>query len=182
MQKIPYVSAVGSLMYAQVCTRPDLSFIIGMLGRYLSNPGIDHWKAAKRVMRYLQKTQNLMLVYRRGNQLEITGYSDSDYDGCLDSRRSTLGYVFMLAEGAISWQSAKKNLVTSSTMEAEYIACQQASNQAIWLQNFVTGLHIVPGVERPLKIFCDNGSAVLYANNNKSTTKSKYIDIKYRVV
>lgn len=94
-------------MYAQVCTRRNVAFVVGMLGRYLSNPGIDLWKAVKWVMRYLQKIQNLMLVYRRGNQLEISGYSDSDYAGCLDSRRSTLGYVFLFAEGAISWRSAK---------------------------------------------------------------------------
>ena len=67
MQKIPYASAVGSLMYAQVCTRPDIAYIIGMLGRYLSNPGMDHWKAAKRVMRYLQRTKDHMLTYRRSD-------------------------------------------------------------------------------------------------------------------
>ena len=65
MQKIPYASAVGSLMYAQVCTRPDIAFIVGVLGRYLSNPGMDHWKAVKRVMRYLQRTKDYMLMYRR---------------------------------------------------------------------------------------------------------------------
>lgn len=168
-------------MYAMVCTRTDLAFITGMLRRYLSNPGIDHRKAVKRVMRYLLKTQNLMLVYRRSNQPEITGYCDSDYVGCLDSRRSTFGYVFLFSEGTISWRSAKQGLVASSTMEAEYIACYESSNQAIWQRNFVTGLHLVPGVERPFKVYCDNNSIVLYANNNWSSTKSKYIDIKYRV-
>lgn len=72
--------------------------------------------------------------------------------------------------------------MASFTMEAEYIACYEASNQAIWLRNFITGLHLVPGVERLLKVYCDNNSAVLYANNNRSNTKSKYIDIKYRVL
>ena len=101
MQKIPYASVVGSLMYAQVCTRPDIAYIVGMLGRYLSNPGLDHWIAAKRVMRYLQKTKHYMLTYRKSDQLEITGYSDSDFAGCQDSRRSTSGYVYLLAGGAI---------------------------------------------------------------------------------
>ncbi|RVW81185.1 Retrovirus-related Pol polyprotein from transposon TNT 1-94 [Vitis vinifera] len=81
MQKIPYASAVGSLMYAQVCTRPDIAYIVGMLGRYLSNPGMDHWRAAKRVMRYLQRTKEYMLTYRRLDQLELIGYSDSDFAG-----------------------------------------------------------------------------------------------------
>ena len=82
MQKIPYASAIGSLMYAQVCARPDIAYIVGMLGRYLSNSGKDHWIVAKQVMRYLQRTKDYMLTYRKPDQLEIIGYSDSDFDGC----------------------------------------------------------------------------------------------------
>ncbi|XP_078172770.1 secreted RxLR effector protein 161-like [Carex rostrata] len=102
MESIPYASVVGSLMYLQTCTRPDISFATGMLGRYQSNPGIDHWKVAKKVLRYLQGTKNYMLTYRRSNQLEVIGYIDSDFAGCLDSRKSTFGYLFLLSEGAIS--------------------------------------------------------------------------------
>ena len=182
MQNIPYASAVGSMMYAQVCTRPDIAYILGVLGRYLSNPGMDHWIAAKRVMRYLQRTKDFMLTYRKSDQLEIIGYSDSDFAGCQDSRKSTSGYVFLLAGGAISWRSAKQSIVASSTMAAEYIAMYEASNQAVWLKNFVTGLRILDRVERPLKIYCDNKSAVLFSNNNRSLTKSKHIDIKYLIV
>ena len=182
MENIPYASAIGSLMYAQVCTRPDIAFIVGVLGRYLSNPGVDHWKAAKRVMRYLKRTKDYMLTYRRSDRLEIIGYTDSDFAGCQDSKRSTSGYVYMLAGGAISWRSAKQTLIASSTMAAEFIACYEASNHGIWLRNFVTGLRVVDGIERPLKIFCDNKSAVLYSNNNRSSTKSKHIDIKFLVV
>ncbi|KAJ9535448.1 hypothetical protein OSB04_un001427, partial [Centaurea solstitialis] len=182
MQKIPYASAVGSLMYAQVCTRPDIAFIVGVLGRYLSNPGMDHWRAAKRVMRYLKKTRDYMLTYRKSDSLEIVGYSDSDFGGCQDTGRSTSGYMYILAGGAISWKSVKQTLVASSTMAAEFVACYEASNHGIWLRNFVTGLRIVKGVERPLKLFCDNNSAVLYSNNNRSTIKSKHIDIKFLVV
>ncbi|KAL5542825.1 hypothetical protein UlMin_010535 [Ulmus minor] len=169
-------------MYAQVCTRLDIAYIVGMLGRYLSNPGMDHWRAAKTVMRYLQRTKEYMLTYRRSDQLEIIGYSDSDFAGCQDIRRSTSGYIYLLAGGAISWRSAKQTLITSSTMEAEFVACYAASNQGIWLRNFVTGLRVLDGIERPLKIFCDNKLAVLYSNNNRSSTKSKYIDIKFLVV
>ena len=82
MRRIPYALAIGSLMYAYVCMRPDIAYIVGMLGKYLSNPGIDHWKAAKWVMRYLQIIKNYTLTYRRSNQLEIIGYSDSDFTGC----------------------------------------------------------------------------------------------------
>ncbi|KAL6311085.1 hypothetical protein AAG906_021200 [Vitis piasezkii] len=82
MKNIPYASAVGSLMYAQVCTRPDIAFAVGMLGRYQSNPGIDHWKAAKKVMRYLQGTKDYKLMYKRTSNLEVVGYSDSDFLLC----------------------------------------------------------------------------------------------------
>ena len=106
MQKIPYTSALGSLMYAQVCTCSDIVFIVGMLGRCMSNLGVGHWKAAKRVMRYLKRTKDFMLTYRISDSLEIFGYSDSDFAGCQDSKRSTSGYVFMLVVGVISWRSA----------------------------------------------------------------------------
>ncbi|RVW28514.1 Retrovirus-related Pol polyprotein from transposon TNT 1-94 [Vitis vinifera] len=98
---------VESLMYAQVCTRPDIAFAVGMLRRYQSNPGKDHWKAAKKVMRYLQGTKDYKLMYIRTNNLEVVGYSDSDFAGCFDSRKSTFGYIFILAGGAISWRSVK---------------------------------------------------------------------------
>ena len=102
MEKIPYASAVGSLMYAQVCTRPDIAYIVGMLGRYLSNPGMDHWVAAKRVLRYLQRTKHYMLTYRKSEKLEIIGYSDADFAGCKNSFRSTSGYIHLLVGKAIS--------------------------------------------------------------------------------
>ena len=73
-----------------------------MLGRYQSNLGIDHWKAAKKVMKHLQGTKDYMLMYRQTDNLEVIGYSDSDYAGCIDSRKSTSGYVFMLADGVVS--------------------------------------------------------------------------------
>ncbi|RVW28388.1 Retrovirus-related Pol polyprotein from transposon TNT 1-94 [Vitis vinifera] len=85
MKNIPYASTVGSLMYAQVCTRPDIAFAVGMLGRYQSNPGKDHWKAGKKVIRYLQGTKYYKLMYRRTSNLEVVGYSDSDFAGCVDS-------------------------------------------------------------------------------------------------
>ncbi|XP_052875883.1 secreted RxLR effector protein 161-like [Gossypium arboreum] len=182
MQKIPYASAVGSLVYAQVCTRPDIAYIVGMLGRYLSNPVIDHWIAVKRVMRYLQRTKDYMLNYKRSNLLEVIGYSDSDFARCQYSRKSTSGYIYLLVGGAISWKSVKQTLVASSTMAAEFVACYEASNHGIRLRNFVTRLRILENVKRPLKLFCDNKSAVLYSNNNRSSSKSKHIDIKFLVV
>ncbi|KAH9657228.1 Integrase catalytic domain-containing protein [Citrus sinensis] len=102
MQTVPYASVVGSLMYAQVCTRPDIAFPVGVLGRYLSNPGFEHWKAAKKVLRYLQATKDFVLTYQQSNHLNIVGYSDADFAGCLEDKKSTSGYIFMMAGGAIS--------------------------------------------------------------------------------
>jgi len=107
MDNIPYASIVGSLMYAQTCTRPDISFAAGMLGRYQSNLRLDHWKAVKKVLRYLQGTKNHMLTYKRSDHLEVIGYTDSDFTNCIDTRKSTFGYVYLLAGGAISWKSVK---------------------------------------------------------------------------
>ena len=90
MKNIPYALVVGSIMYVQVCTRPDIAFSISMLGRYQSNPSMDHWRAAKKVLRYIQGMKEYMLIYRRTNNLEIIGYSDSDFDSCVDSRKSIL--------------------------------------------------------------------------------------------
>ena len=122
MKNIPYAFAVGSLMYAQVCTRLDIGLIVGLLGRYQSDPGLDHWKVAKKVMRYLQGTKDYKLIYRYIDQLKVIGYLDSDFAGCVDIRKSTSGYIFLLSGGAISWRSTKQKLVASSTMEAKFVA------------------------------------------------------------
>ena len=90
MEKMPYASTIWSIMYAQVCTRLDIAYVVGMLGRYQSNLSIEHWKVVKKVLRYLQGTKNNLLTYRKPNNLEIIGYSDSDYAGYKDTRRFTL--------------------------------------------------------------------------------------------
>jgi hypothetical protein len=142
-----------------------------MLGRYLSNPGMNHCKAAKMVLRCLQRTKNHMLTYRRSDKLEVIGYTDFDFAGCVDNLKSTSGYIFMLTGGAISCRSAKQSMIVSSTMAAKFILCFETSNYGIWLRNFVTVLRIVDTIKLPLKLYCDNSSAVLYSNNNKSSSK-----------
>jgi hypothetical protein len=118
MKSVPYASAVGSLMYVQVCTHPALAFVTEMLDRYQKSPAISHWNEIKKVLRYIQGTNGIMLTYERSDSLEIVGYSDSDFAGCLDTDRSTSGYVFKLAGGAISWSSSKQTVMTSSMMYA----------------------------------------------------------------
>lgn len=155
-----------------------------MLGRYQKNPRLDHWKAAKKVLRYLQGTKDLVLVYRGVENLDVVGYSDADYAGCLDQDdlKSTSRYVFMMAGGVVSWKSVKQTITISSTMEAEYMACFDATRHALWLQNFVLGLGVVETISKPLKIFCDNYAAVAFSRNTRSSSHSKHIDIKYLVV
>ncbi|XP_031111850.1 secreted RxLR effector protein 161-like [Ipomoea triloba] len=182
MKDIPYASVVGSLGYVQVCTRPDIAFAVGMLGRYQSNPGLDHWRAAKKVMRYLKGTKDHMLVFKQTDLLDVIGYSDSDFAGCVDSRKSTSGYIFIMASGAISWRSVKQTLIATSTMEAEFVSCFEATSQGVWLKNFISGLRIMDSISKPLKVYCDNSAAVFLAKNNKSGSRSKHIDIKFLAI
>jgi hypothetical protein len=182
MKSVLYASAIGSLMYAQVCTHPDLTFVTGMLGRYQKNPDISHWNGIKKVLRYIQGTKGLLLTYERSCSLEIVGYSDSDFVGCLDTDRSTLGYVFKLAGGAISWSSSNQTVMTSSTMYAKFIAHYEDVGQAMWLKKFVLGQRVVDNIERPLKLYCDNEPAILYAHNNNKTKAAKHNNIRFYVV
>ena len=104
MKTAPYSSAVGNLMYVKVCTRLDIAFVVGLLGRYLSDLGQSHWKMAKKVLRYLQGTKNLMLTCRCIDTLEVVGFSDFNYEGYVDDKKSTSGYIFMMTKGAVSWK------------------------------------------------------------------------------
>ncbi|KAJ0553652.1 putative RNA-directed DNA polymerase [Helianthus annuus] len=179
MRMIPYASVVGSLMYAQVCTRPDIAYVTGMLCRYLSNLGLDHWKAAKKVLRYLQGTKDYKLTYRRSDILEVVGYSDSDFAKCKDDKKSTSGYIFMLAGRPISWRSHKQQLTSTSTMMAEYIAVYNATCHGMLLKNLITRLKVVNSISRPLKLYCDNSAVVNFSNINSSTEAGLYLDTKY---
>ncbi|XP_042958070.1 secreted RxLR effector protein 161-like [Carya illinoinensis] len=178
-QKIPYASVVGSLIYAQICTKPYISFAIGMLGRYQSNPGMSHWKAAKRVLRYLQGTKDYQFTFRRTDNLEVTGYSNFDFASCSDSRKSTSGYVFLLAGGGISWKSMKQTITVSLTMEAEFVACFEATVHGLWLRNFILELGVVDSIARPLRIYCDNSFAIFFSKNDRYSKGTKHMELKY---
>ena len=111
----------------------------------------------------------------------MIGYSDANFAGCKDTKRSTSGYIFMLANGPISWKSHKQSLTASSTMDVEFIACYEATCLAIWLNSFIFGVH-VDSISKPLAVYCDNNAAVRFSNNNKTLGGSKHTDIKYLVV
>ena len=114
MSRVPYASAVGSLMFAMICTRPDIAQAVGVVSRYMANPGKEHWNAVKRVLRYIQGTSNVTLCYG-GSDFVVSGYADSNYAGDRDNSKSTTGYVFALAGGAVSWVSKLQSVVATST-------------------------------------------------------------------
>ena len=102
MKNVYYYLAVGSLMYAQVCIRPDITFVVGVLDRFMSNPDLIHYQTIKKVFRYLQGTKDHMLTYQRTNSLDVVGYSDVDFKGCVDDKKSTIAYIFVMARGVVS--------------------------------------------------------------------------------
>ena len=130
-------------------------------------------------MRYLQGTKDYKLTYRHTDQLKVIGYSDFDFVGSVDTRKSTSSYIFLLSRGAISWRSTKQTLVASSTMEAQFVACYEATTQALWLRNFIIGLMIIDSISRHLNILCDNSAAIFFSKNNRSGSRNKHNKIKY---
>ncbi|CAL8993231.1 unnamed protein product, partial [Prunus brigantina] len=132
MSKIPYASAIGSLMYAMVCTRPDISYAVSVTSRYQSNPGLDHWGAVKCILKYLRRTKDMFLVYGGTSELQVEAFTDSDFASDVDDRKSTSGYVFILNGGVVSWRSCKQSVTADSTTEAEYVAASEAAKEAVW--------------------------------------------------
>ncbi|KAK3026864.1 hypothetical protein RJ639_041991 [Escallonia herrerae] len=141
MSLSPYANAVGSLMYAMVCTRPDISHAVSMVSRYMGNPGKKHRDAVKWIFRYLTGSTNFGITFDRdGEKGEVSGFVDSDYAGDLDSRRSTTGYVFTFYGRPICYKSVLQYTTTLSTMEAEYMALTEATKEALWLKGLVEEL------------------------------------------
>ena len=110
MRHILYASAVGSLIYVMLCTRPNICFAIVVINRFQSNPGLDYWVAVKYILKYLKRTRNYMLVYF-GADMILRGYMDFDFQTDVDSRKSTSGSVFTLGGGAIIWRSIKNHVL-----------------------------------------------------------------------
>ncbi|KAE8702056.1 hypothetical protein F3Y22_tig00110503pilonHSYRG00682 [Hibiscus syriacus] len=133
MSRVPYASTVGSLMFAMIYTRPNIAQAVGVVSRYMENLGKEHWNTVKRILRYIKGTSNVALCYR-GSNLLINGYVDSDYAGDLDKSKSTTGYVFKIVGGAVRCVSKLQSVVDTSTIEAEYVAATQASEEVIWLK------------------------------------------------
>ena len=178
--KVKYQSAVGSLLYLSTRSRPDIAFAVGNAARYCAQPTQLHWSAVKRILRYLKGTTHLGLMYRPDNST-LVGYSDADWAGDTNDRKSTSGYVFMMSGSAISWRSKKQSSVALSTAEAEYIALSSATQEAMWLRQLLSSLKDFP-LSEPTIIYEDNQSTICMAKNNQSHGRSKPVDIKFHFV
>ena len=181
MKAVPYASACGSLMYAMLCTRPDICFAVGMVSRYQSNPGQEHWSAVKAILKYLRRTKEYMLVYKSSDLVPL-GYTDSDFQTDKDKRKSTSGCVFTLGGGAVIWRSVKQKCIADSTMEAEYVAASEAAKEAIWFRNFLLDLGVVPNLPQQITIYCDNTGAVANTKEPRAHKAAKHIERKYHLI
>ncbi|CAB4021584.1 Retrovirus-related Pol poly from transposon TNT 1-94, partial [Paramuricea clavata] len=136
-----YQQAIGCLTYASTATRPDIAAAVSILSTFMSNPSKEHWIGIKRVLRYIKGTLNYGLKFQaNGNHHELVGYSDANWAGDVDTRRSTSGYVFKVANSTISWSSKKQATVAKSTTEAEYVALSQATQEAIWMRKLLSDI------------------------------------------
>ncbi|XP_073277719.1 secreted RxLR effector protein 161-like [Primulina huaijiensis] len=181
MRRVLYASTVGILMYAMMCTRLDICYAVGIVSRFQSNPGLDHLIEVKNILKYLRRTRNYMLVYS-GGDLKIDGYTDSDFQSDRDTPKSTSGSVFTLVGSAIVWRSIKQSSTADSIMEAEYIAASEAAKEAVWLKKFLSDLEVVPNVNNPLTLWCDNSGAVANSKEPRSHKRSKHIERKYHLI
>ncbi|CAJ2663476.1 unnamed protein product [Trifolium pratense] len=171
-----YKQMVGCLMYL-LATRPDLAFSVCLVARFMERPTDIHVAAVKRILRYLKGTISYGLWYKKQEKDELIGWSDSDYAGDLDDRKSTSGYVFMIGSKAVSWSSKKQPIVTLSTTEAEFIAAANCACQAIWLSRLIA--HISSDMNECITIFCDNSSSIKLSRNPVMHGRSKHIDVRF---
>ncbi|MCO5611915.1 hypothetical protein L7F22_066174 [Adiantum nelumboides] len=123
-------------MYAMVATKLNIAFAVGVVSHYMVNPGKKHWNAVKHLFRYLKGTTNKCLHFGN-NEASIVCYTDVDYVGCFDTRKSTSGYVFLFARAAVSWRLVLQTCTFSSTTESKYVAISSASKDAVWLAHFI---------------------------------------------
>ena len=158
-----YQSMVGTLLYAATATRPDIAHAVSVVAKFSSAPTAAHLTAVKRIVRYLKGTKHVGLCYEKTATGGLSGYSDADWAGDRDDRRSTSGHVFLLAKGAVSWYSKKQSVVALSTSEAEYVALSQATQELVWVRRLLAG--IGQPIEGPTTLYEDNQGTIAIARN-----------------
>jgi hypothetical protein len=182
MKHVPYSDLLGSLLWIALQTRPDIAQAVGVLCRFASNPGEQHWTGLKRILRYLAHTKSFGIRYS-SSDTPLFGYSDSDYANCPDTRRSTTGYCFIQSNGPIAWKSklqkSKGSLpgVATSSVTAEYQALYDACRETAWLRQLYC--EIGSPLSAPTVIYEDNQGAISMAHNNRTDSLTKHISVKY---
>jgi hypothetical protein len=177
----PYSALVGALNYLYAKTRPDIAYATNKVCQFMTAPSTRHWRAAQRILRYLQSASSLGLKFKGSRTPPtLTGFVDADFAGDLDDRRSTTGYIFMFCGGPISWRSRKQRTVALSTTEAEYMAATDAVQEAIALRQLLEELQV--RVDGPTQLAEDNQGAIHLINNNAYHSRTKHIDIKYHFI
>ena len=178
MAKAPYASAIGSLMYVMVYTRPDIAQVVGAVSKYMNNPGKLHWEAVKWILRYLRGTTGKALCFKGGDTI-LTSYVDVDLAGNVDIRRSTTGYVYTLGGTAVSWGSQLQKIVALSTTEVEYVVVTDVSKEMVWLQSFLEELD---KKQEDNVLYCDCQSAIHLAKNPSFHSRTKHIQLRYHFI
>ena len=179
--QIEYASAIGSLMYAMHCTRPDIAYAVCKLSRFTSSPSVEHWKAIARVLGYLKRTKNLGLFYNNFPAV-LEGYTDASWITSANDNKSTSGWVFTLAGGAVSWASKKQTCITHSTMESEFVALAAASKEAEWLRNLLLDIELWPQPMPAISLHCDSQATMSKALNKIYNGKSRHISLRHEFV
>ncbi|KAJ0577826.1 putative RNA-directed DNA polymerase [Helianthus annuus] len=174
-----YRSLIGGLMYLQH-TRPDISFTVNVLSRFMQRPSKLHFGAARRVLGYVAGTVRFGLWYEKNREVNLYGYSDSDWAGSLDDRKSISANVFTLGSGVVSWSSKKQHSIALSSTKAEYISATSATCQAIWLRRILEDLGLKQ--ERATVIWCDSRSAIHMSRNPVMNGRSKHIELKHHFI
>jgi hypothetical protein len=178
MKSVPYINAVGSLMYLAITSRPDIAYSVGVLARFNSNPGPLHWKAVEHLLCYCKGTMDLKLVYGPGTSDQLfTTYSDADHGGNSDNGRSTGGYLVKIGSGAVSWSSKLQSLVALSTTEAEYISAVEAAKEIVWMRQFLDELGYPQ--HGPSVLLMDNQSAISVSKNPEHHGRMKHLDLRW---
>ncbi|OBZ79951.1 Retrovirus-related Pol polyprotein from transposon TNT 1-94 [Grifola frondosa] len=177
----PYQSALGSLMYAMLGTRPDLAFAVGALSKHAAHPGEEHWTALMHVYKYLRATTDLRLVYDGNAKGEFPlCYVDANWASDVNDRRSVTGYVYIMSGAAISWSSKKQPSTALSSTEAEYMAMAGATKEALWLRTFLDEIQQLPAAATLLLV--DNQSAMALAKNAAFHDRTKHIAVRHHFI
>ncbi|KAG7551025.1 Zinc finger CCHC-type [Arabidopsis thaliana x Arabidopsis arenosa] len=175
----PYRALVGSLLYLTI-TRPDIAFAVGLVSRFMQAPMKPHLEAAKKILKYVKTTLGMGLVYKYNAKISLHGFTDADFGGDLDDRKSTSGYVFLCGNTSISWCSKKQPTVSLSTTEAEYKASTLAAQECIWLRRLFEDLF--EPINKPVAIYGDNQSAIKLANNPVFHARTKHIELEHHFI